>query len=195
MLFRKPFYVNITPIFTFEASQSTQHLAKGIITRDDLFRNVSKLKVSEFYMREKGKSEVYENAILNNDGLFIQEALAIMKDKGLALKSLEENVALQGEGPLVFQSVANLLDKELGKSQVNMVGSCSRSSSVTFVPDNGLGEEALLYMQDLVMNMLDVPLKVSWILRMFSSKWLCWKNSRQENVTMVLINHMAYITY
>lgn len=146
-------------------------------------------------MREKGKSEVYENAISNNDGLFIQEALVIMKDKGLALKSLEEKVVLQGEGPLVSQSVVNLLDKELGKSQVNMVGSYSRSSSVTLVPDNGLGEEALLYMQDLVMNMLDVPLKVSWILRMFSSKCLCWKNSRQENVTMVMINNIAYITY
>lgn len=106
---------------------------------------------------------MYDDAnFTNNNGFLTAGSLEIL-DKKESVNSLEVKVAPRSEGAVVVQPRVNMLDKEIGQSsgasrQDMKDGIPIYGSSLD--PKNGSRDEALKYIQESLMNMLDVPLQI-----------------------------------
>lgn len=111
---------------------------------------------------DKGKAKVHEESPLYDNGLLSSFAVEVLDAKGLASKDLDARKIVLSDGYLSQKSVSETVEAELGNidplSQKAMVVNAEAKGSSS-IPEEGMGKEALDYLQDSLFSIIDPPLQ------------------------------------
>lgn len=165
------------PVFALKASQSLPPLksseANGLLPPlkiSEASGSKSKIQFAEIMglskfvavSKDKGKVKMHEESPLYDNGLLSNFAVEDLEAKGLASKNLDARKMVFSNGSLSQKSISELVEEDLGNealiSQKAMAVNEEAKSFIS-IPEEGLGKEAMDYLQDSLFNMIDPPLR------------------------------------
>lgn len=102
---------------------------------------------------------MFKDETFNQNGLLSSKAISILKNKGLFSKSLDKKKATVVDEVLVESSVADLLSKEIKKSEENVVQGTIQNTlpslPAQLLIDDFPNTETLNFLHDTVMSLQD----------------------------------------